>query len=78
MVCAQPIIHLGEWDAQSSRRFLRYKRTTWMSESQQRKRTCQIVDFAIQMDYRVKIKESRKRDRFLDLARELKSYGTWR
>ena len=41
-------------------------------ESQQKKRTCQIVDFAIPADYKVKLKESKKRDEYLDLARELK------
>ena len=35
-------------------------------------RTCQIVDFAIPPDHRVKIKESEKIDKFLDLARKLK------
>ena len=41
-----------------------------------KKRTCQIVEFAILIDYRVKIKESKKRDEYLDLARELKKYRT--
>ena len=45
---------------------------TWPSDSQQKKRTCWIVDFAILADYRVKLKESEKRDKYLDLARELK------
>ena len=40
---------------------------------QQKKRTCHIVDFAFLADYRVKIKESEKRDKYLDLARELKN-----
>ena len=30
------------------------------------------MDFAVPADYRVKIKESKKRDKYLDLARELK------
>ena len=37
-----------------------------------KKRTCQIVNFAIPTDHRVKLKESEKRDKYLDLARELK------
>ena len=32
----------------------------------------QIVDFAIPADYKVKLKESKKKDKYLDLARELK------
>ena len=30
------------------------------------------MDFAVPADYRVKIKESQKRDKYLDLARELR------
>ena len=32
----------------------------------------QIVDFAILAEHSVKLKESKKRDKYLDLARELK------
>ena len=35
-------------------------------------RTCRIVEFAIPADYSVKIKESEKSDKYLDLARELR------
>ena len=37
-----------------------------------KKRTCQLVDFAVPADHRVKLKESEKIDKYLDLARELK------
>ena len=37
-----------------------------------RKRTCRIVVFAVAADHRIKLKESKKRDKYLDLARELK------
>ena len=37
-----------------------------------RKRTCKIVDFAVLADHRIKLKESEKKDKYLDLARELK------
>ena len=36
------------------------------------KRTCRIVDFAVTADHRVKLKESEKKGKYLDLARELK------
>ena len=36
------------------------------------KRTCGIVDFAVPVDHRVKLKESEKKAMYLDLARELK------
>ena len=33
---------------------------------------CRIADFVILVDHRVKIKESRKKYKYLDLAKELK------
>ena len=40
-------------------------------------RTYRIVDFAISANHKVKIKESEKREKYLNLARELKKrYGT--
>ena len=47
-------------------------RTTRLRDSQQKKTTCRIVNFAIPADHRVKLKESEKRDKYLDLERELK------
>ena len=38
----------------------------------EKKRTSRLVDFAVPMDHRVKIKEFEKIDKYLDLARELK------
>ena len=40
-----------------------------------KKRTWYLVDFAIPLDNRVKIKESKKKYKYLDLARELKKLG---
>ena len=37
-----------------------------------RKRTCRIVDFDVSADYNVKLKESEKKGKYLDLSRELK------
>ena len=37
-----------------------------------RKRICKIIDFAVQADHRVNLKEGEKKDKYLDLARELK------
>ena len=36
------------------------------------KRTCKIVDFAVPADHRIKLKQCEKKDKYLDLARELK------
>ena len=37
-----------------------------------KERTCRIVVFAVPVNYKVKLKECKKRDKYLDLARELK------
>ena len=37
-----------------------------------KKRTCKIVDFAVPADHRIKLKECEKKDKYLDLTRELK------
>ena len=37
-----------------------------------RKRICKIVDFAVPADHRINLKESEKKDKYLDLAREFK------
>ena len=37
-----------------------------------KKRTCKIVDFAVPADHRIKLKECEKKDKYLDLVRELK------
>ena len=42
-----------------------------------KKRNCRIVDFAVPADHRVKLKENDKRDKYLDLARELKKKTLW-
>ena len=81
MVHAQPRICPGEWVAETSE-ILRYKQITQYRPNNQpdlmtttttttTKGTCRIVDFAVPADLRVKLKESEKKDKYLDLAREL-------
>ncbi len=41
------------------------------NNNQQKKRTCKIVDFAVPAEHRIKLKEREKKDKYLDLAREL-------
>ena len=41
-------------------------------KKKKKKRACRIVDFAVPIDRRVKLKESEKIDKYQDLARELK------
>ena len=41
-------------------------------QQKKKKRTCKIMDFAVPADHRIKLKECEKKDKYLDLARELK------
>ena len=42
------------------------------NNQQQQKKICKIVDFAVPADHRIKLKECEKKEKYLDLARELK------
>ena len=42
------------------------------NNQQKKKRICKIVDFAVPADHRIKLKEYEKKNKYLDLARELK------
>ena len=58
---------------QTTRSYNNLTQTTRSYNNQhQKKKTCKIVDIAVLADYRVKLKECEKRDKYLDLARELK------
>ena len=56
--------------SQTTRPYYNQKRKE--KKKRKEKRTCKIVDFAVPADNRVKLKESEKKDKYLDLARELK------
>ena len=42
------------------------------NNNQLKKRICKIVDIAVPADHRIKLKECEKKDKYLDIARELK------
>ena len=42
-------------------------------QKKKKAKICKIVDFAVPADHRIKLKECEKRDKYLDLARELKN-----
>ena len=46
--------------------------------NKKKKKTCQIVDFAIPADSRIKMIENKERNEYLYFAREMKKYGTWK
>ena len=43
-----------------------------INNNKKKKKICKIVDFAVPADHRIKLKECEKRDKYLDLGRELK------
>ena len=45
---------------------------TRFNNNQQKTRTCEIVDFAVPANHRIKLKECEKKDKYLNLARDLK------
>ena len=42
------------------------------NDNLKKKRICKIVDFAVPADHSINLKECKKKDKYLDLARELK------
>ena len=48
------------------------QKTRLYNNQQKKKKICKIVDFAVPADHSIKLKECEKRDKYLDLARELK------
>ena len=42
--------------------------------NRQKKRTCNIVDFAVLSNYRVKLKDNQKKDKYLHPVTELKKW----
>ena len=81
MVYAQHNICPGEWHTQTPLGFWHTNGSPNLGQTtrpyiknEKKKRTCKIVDFAIPADHKVKLKESekKKKDKYLDLMRELK------
>ena len=64
--------HIHLWDFKIQTDHLISTRRTDLVIINKKKRTCRIVNFAVPTDYRVKLKESEKKDKYLNLARELK------
>ena len=85
MEYAQPINWPGEWythkvlwgfDIQTDYLISARRPGLIAINNNKKKRTCKIVDFAVPADHRIKLKESGKKDKYLDLARELKKVWT--
>ena len=59
-------MHKLLWDFEIQTDYLILARWPDLVTANKKKRTCRIVDFTILADHRVKIKESEKRDKYLD------------
>ena len=60
---------IGNFDIKARSPNLSQKTRPYYNQ-QQKTRICKIVDFAVPADHRIKLKESEKKDKYLDLARE--------
>ena len=69
---------LCDFDVDGSSIFDRQNRPYNNNNNNNNKRTCKIVDLAVPSDHRIKLKENEKKSKYLDLAKELKKYGTRR
>ena len=81
MVFAQPSTCPREWHSQTpvglwytngSPNLGPKTRSYNNQQKKKKKKICKIVDFAVPADHWIKLKECEKRDKYIDLARELK------
>ena len=63
---------VGLWYTNGSPNLGPKTRSYNIQQQKKKKRICKIVDFAVPADHRIKLKECEKRDKYLDLARDLK------
>ena len=63
---------LWDFDVQTDHQISAKRPDLIIINNNKKKRTCKIVDFAVPADHRIKLKECEKKDKYLDLARELK------
>ena len=64
--------NLGQKTRPYSNQQQQQKKKKKKEKRKKKKRTCKIVDFTVPADHRIKLKESEKKDKYQDLARELK------
>ena len=79
MVYAQPCTCHRKWHTQTPMGLWHTNGSSNLDQNtrpyinqQQQKKICYIFDFAVPADHRIKLKECEKKDKYLDLARELK------
>ena len=71
--------HELQWDFDVQTDHLISARRPDLNNNNKKKRIWKIVGFAVPADHRIKLKECEKKDKYPDLARELKKkWGTWK
>ena len=70
--CIENATHKVLWDLNIQTDYLIPARRPDLIIINKKKRTCKIVDFAVPADLRIKLKECEKKDKYLDLVRELR------
>ena len=65
-------MHKLLWDFDIHTDHLISARRPYLKITNKKKRTCKIVDFDVAADHRIELKRCEKKDKYLDLARELK------
>ena len=63
---------LWDFDVQTDHLISARKPDLRIIHQKKKKRTCTIVDFAVPVDHRRKLKKSEKKDKYFELARQLK------
>ena len=63
--------HLRDFDIHTNH-LISARRPDLIIINKNKKRICKTVDFAVPADHRIKLKECEKKDKFFDIARELK------
>ena len=60
---------MGLWHTNGSPNLGQKTRPYCNKKNKNKKRTSKIVNFAVPADHRIKLKESEKKDKYIDLAR---------
>ena len=63
---------IRDFDIQTNHRISARIPDLILINKRKKKRNCKIVYFAVSADHRIKLKESEKKDKYMDFARELK------
>ena len=67
----------GQTPRHSDSRQTKKKKERKKRKEKKEEKNCRIVDFSVLVDHRIKLREHEKRNKYLDLARELNKLWKW-